>query len=158
MAAALHDVGKVGVPDAVLRKDGILTPEEQEIVRRHAEDGARLLQTVPFLHPAIATVENHHEFYDGHGYPRGLARDAIPVAARIVAVADAFEAITAPPPGGRGFSAEAAYAEIHNCAYRQFDPEVVMALDLALKRGTIQVAPPGEPAPAVPAAAAAERE
>ncbi|HEY7068443.1 MAG TPA: HD domain-containing phosphohydrolase [Chloroflexota bacterium] len=141
MAAALHDVGKVGVPDGVLRKGAALDADEQEIVRRHAADGARLLQTVSFLHPAIPIVESHHEFYDGHGYPRGIARDEIPAAARIVAVADAFEAITAPPPGGRGLSAAEAYEEIHNWAYRQFDPEVVQALNLALLRGTIPVGP-----------------
>jgi HD-GYP domain-containing protein (c-di-GMP phosphodiesterase class II) len=152
MAAALHDVGKVGVPDAVLRKEAALQADEQEIVRRHADDGARLLQTVPFLHPAISTVRSHHEYYDGQGYPQGLAREEIPVAARIVAVADAFEAITAAPPGGRGLPADEALAEIHRCAHHQFDPEVVTALALALKRGTLQLPPTTENAPAAPPA------
>jgi HD-GYP domain-containing protein (c-di-GMP phosphodiesterase class II) len=137
MAAALHDVGKVGVPDAVLRKEEALDDQEQALVRRHAEDGARLLQTVPFLHPAIDTVLSHHEFYDGQGYPSGLVGDKIPLAARIVAVADAFDAIATPPPGGRGWEVGDALAELQRCAGTQFDPRIVAALARAVESGAV---------------------
>ncbi len=125
--ALLHDIGKIGVPDGILRKPGPLTDEEWRLMRRHPEDGAWMLDGIRFLASAIPVVRHHHERYDGRGYPDGLAAEAIPLAARIFAVADTFDAMTSDRPYRRGLSIEAARAEIRRSAGTQFDPTVVEA-------------------------------
>ena len=132
LGALLHDIGKIGVPDDVLRKPGALTPEEFDIIKQHPVLGARILQSVPFLAKHIPIVELHHERPDGRGYPDGLRGDEIPRPARIVHVADAYDAMTsarayraARPPGD-------ALRELWRCAGSEFHAEIVAALATAL--------------------------
>lgn len=135
-AAKLHDLGKVGVPDAALLKEGALTPEEWERMRLHPELGWRLLAPLEdHLGPVVRDVVlHHHERWDGSGYPRGLKGEEIPLLARILAVADAYEAMTADRPYRRALSPEEAALRIQRGAGSQFDPEVVEAFLRALRR------------------------
>jgi len=132
--ALMHDVGKIGVPDAILLKPDRLTEEEWEFMRRHPAMGYRILAQVPYLRPAAKIVLAHHERWDGKGYPRGLAGEAIPLGARIFAVCDTYDAIISDRPYRRGQSPEAALAEILRCAGTQFDPEVVEAFEALFPR------------------------
>lgn len=125
--AMLHDIGKIGVPDAILRKPGPLTDEEWALMRRHAAFGAAMLDGIPFLSDAVPLVRHHHERWDGRGYPDGLAGEAIPLGARIFAVADAFDAMTSERPYRRPMTLAQARAELARCAGSQFDPAVVAA-------------------------------
>ena len=130
-AGLLHDLGKIGTPDAMLRKSGPLTPSETEIFRRHPTVGADILRDVEFLEPAAAVVRAHHERYDGAGYPRGLAGEAVPLGARILAVADAFDAMTTDRPYRKALGREQALAELKKERGGQFDPAVIDALERA---------------------------
>jgi len=123
--AFLHDVGKMAIPDAILRKPGRLTPEEQMVMRDHASYGYQMLRKIPFLHEAANIVYTHQERYDGTGYPRGLKGEQIPLGARIFAVADTFDAITSDRPYRAAQSISAARREIKKHAGLQFDPNVV---------------------------------
>jgi putative nucleotidyltransferase with HDIG domain len=123
--AFLHDVGKMAIPDAILRKPGRLTPEEQMLMREHALLGYQMLRKIPFLHEAASIVYSHQERYDGSGYPRGLKGEQIPLGARIFAVADTFDAITSDRPYRAAQSISAARREIQKHAGLQFDPSVV---------------------------------
>ncbi len=125
--ALLHDIGKFGVSDAVLSKRGHLTEREWAELYRHPELGYSLLEGFPSLNNAALLVRAHHERFDGGGYPHGLAGDAIPLQARIFAVADAFDAIASEGPGRATRSHEEALAEIRSAAGSHFDPEVVRA-------------------------------
>lgn len=133
--ALLHDVGKIGIPDQVLRKQGILSEEEWIIMRSHPKAGYEMLKEIPFLLPALDVVLHHHEKYDGSGYPSGLSGQNIPLAARIFAVADAFDAMTNDRPYRKAFTQAEAVAEIERCANTQFDPQVVEAFIQALRTG-----------------------
>jgi putative nucleotidyltransferase with HDIG domain len=132
LGALLHDIGKIGVPDDVLRKPGSLTPTEFEAIRQHPVLGARILRSVPFLARHIAIVELHHERPDGRGYPKGLRGDDIPLAARIVHVADAYDAITSARAYRAARPAAEALREIWRCAGTEFHAEIVGALAMAL--------------------------
>jgi len=123
----LHDIGKIGIPDAILLKAGPLTPEQWQIMRRHPEIGKRLIQGVPFLRGAIPIVYCHHEKWDGSGYPRGLKGEEIPLGARIFSVVDAFDAMTFDRPYSKPVPFEAAYTEIKRCTGAHFDPAEVEA-------------------------------
>jgi putative nucleotidyltransferase with HDIG domain len=123
--AFLHDVGKMAIPDAILRKPGRLTPEEQAIMRQHALLGYQILRRIPFLHEAADIVYSHQERYDGSGYPRGLKGDQIPLGARIFAIADTFDAMTSDRPYRAAQSIPSGRREIERNAGRQFDPEIV---------------------------------
>lgn len=123
----LHDIGKIGIPDAILLKAGPLTPEQWQIMRRHPEIGKRLIEGVPFLRGAIPIIYCHHEKWDGGGYPRGLKGEEIPLGARIFTVVDAFDAMTFDRPYSTAISFDAAYTEIKRCAGSHFDPTVVEA-------------------------------
>ena len=123
----LHDIGKIGIPDAILLKPGPLTPEEWIIMRTHPEVGRRLIERIPFLRGAVPIVYHHHEKWDGTGYPLGLRGEAIPLGARIFAVADAFDAMIFDRPYSKAVSYEAARKEIQRCAGTHFDPAVVEA-------------------------------
>ena len=125
--ALLHDVGKIGVPDAILRKPGRLTEDEWTIMRTHPDLGYRMLEHIGFLKDALPVVRHHHERYDGSGYPDGLSGEQVPLGARIFAVADTFDAMTSDRPYRRACSVELARAEIARCAGTQFDPQVVDA-------------------------------
>ncbi len=133
-AGVLHDVGKLGVPARLLRKEGPLTAAERRVVERHPEQGADLVRGLDFLGEARAAVLHHHERVDGLGYPHGLAGDRIPEAARIVSVADAFDAMTSTRSYRRGRPVAAAVEELERCAGTQFDPRMVAALARALRR------------------------
>ncbi|MEU2064190.1 HD-GYP domain-containing protein [Streptomyces sp. NPDC013455] len=133
-AGILHDVGKLGVPTRLLRKDGPLTPQERRIIELHPEYGHEMVRGISFLGEARAAILHHHERLDGSGYPYGLAGDMIPECARIVAVADAFDAMTSTRCYSRARPVEAAVAELRRCAGAQFDPRMVGALDRALRR------------------------
>jgi putative nucleotidyltransferase with HDIG domain len=126
-AAELHDVGKVAIPDEILAKAGPLTEEEWTFVRRHTLAGERIVSAAPALNAVSRLVRSSHERWDGAGYPDGLAGEAIPLGARIVAVADAFDAMTAGRPYRAAISHEEALAELQRCAGTQFDSAVVAA-------------------------------
>ena len=123
--AFLHDIGKMAIPDDILRKPGKLTPEEQEIMREHCARGYQMLRKIPFLAEAAEIVFTHQEHYDGSGYPRALKTAAIPIGARIFAVADTLDAITSDRPYRQSRTFDAARAEIIRCSGTQFDPAVV---------------------------------
>jgi HD-GYP domain-containing protein (c-di-GMP phosphodiesterase class II) len=127
MGAVLHDLGKIGVPDAVLTKVGQLDEREWTQMRTHPEKGAYLLRDVSFLAGALAGVEAHHERWDGQGYPHRLRRQEVPLLGRIVAVADAFDAMTSNRPYRRGMPWEVATARIQESTGSQFDPDVARA-------------------------------
>jgi putative nucleotidyltransferase with HDIG domain len=132
LGALLHDIGKIGVPDDILRKPGPLTALEFEQIKRHPTLGARILRQVPFLAPHLPIVELHHESPDGRGYPFGLRGDEIPLDARIVHVADAFDAMTSVRAYRPARPASLALAELHLHAGTQFDLDVVRALHAAM--------------------------
>jgi putative nucleotidyltransferase with HDIG domain len=125
--ALLHDVGKIGVADAILRKQGALTENEWEEMRSHPMLGYRMLKDIEFLSDALSIVRYHHERWNGTGYPQGLARDKIPLEARIFAVADAFDAITSERPYSKARTYEEAAATILQESGEMFDPDVVVA-------------------------------
>lgn len=127
-AAILHDIGKIGVPTAILRKPGKLTEEEFEQIKTHSDVGGRLLERIPFTRTVAPLVRAIHERYDGGGYPDGLAAVEIPLGARIVGACDAYDAMISDRPYRQGMGHEAAVAELHRCAGTQFDPAVVAAL------------------------------
>jgi putative nucleotidyltransferase with HDIG domain len=123
----LHDIGKIGIDDAILRKPDRLTPGEFEAMKQHTVKGAEILETVPDLHSVIPIARSHHERWDGKGYPDGLSGEAIAPLARIVAVTDAFDAMTSDRPYRTGMPPEVAFAEVEKGAKRHFDPHCVAA-------------------------------
>jgi len=120
----LHDIGKLAVSDEVLCKEGRLDPDELDEIRQHPKIGARILLRMASLREAIPYVLYHHERWDGKGYPSGKAGEEIPVEARVLAVADAFDAMTSDRPYRRALSREEALAEVERCAGTQFDPKI----------------------------------
>ena len=136
LGALLHDIGKIGVADHILRKPGALSADEFEQIRRHPGLGARILRKVPFLEPHLAIVELHHERPDGKGYPFGLLGDNIPLDARIVHVADAFDAMTSARAYRPARAASVALVELQRYSGTQFDPASVDALREALAQST----------------------
>jgi putative nucleotidyltransferase with HDIG domain len=124
-AAFLHDIGKMAIPDGILRKPGPLSDEEKKIMRTHCEIGYNMLIRIPFLRESAEIVLAHQEFFDGSGYPRGLKGDQIPLGARIFAVADSLDAMVSDRPYRRALPMSHALEEIKRCSGSQFDPEVV---------------------------------
>ncbi len=129
LGATLHDIGKIAVPDQILRKPGPLTDEEAAVMRKHPEDGASIVSRIGSLAPILPIVRSHHERLDGRGYPDGLVGDQIEFLARIVAVADTFDAITTSRPYRAGLDAETAAREIHKDAGTRLCPTVVAAFE-----------------------------
>jgi HD-GYP domain-containing protein (c-di-GMP phosphodiesterase class II) len=140
-AALLHDIGKVGVPDAVLFKNGPLDDEERLLIRAHPVIGAGLLADMPTMCDIYPCILHHHERWDGRGYPDGLSGENIPIGARVIAVADSFDAMTTDRPYRRGLGAEAAIGELVRGEGTQFDQRCVKAFVQLVKRGEI-VPPP----------------
>jgi hypothetical protein len=134
LGALFHDIGTIGVPETVLRKPGALDAQEWQEVRAHATIGANLLSNVPMLERVRPIVLSHHERYDGAGYPQGLREDQIPLAAQIIAVADAYGAMTAERPYRAAFSPSDAVKELRANAGSQFNPVVVEAFIACLER------------------------
>ncbi len=122
LGAILHDVGKIGIADPILLKPGPLDEREWEVMRSHPLVGERILEGIHVVSPAIPIVRQHHERWDGGGYPDGLAGDDIPLGARIVAVCDAFDAMTSDRPYRAALPLEVACEELTRCAGTQFDP------------------------------------
>lgn len=133
----LHDIGKIGVPDAILNKPGKLTEEEHNIMKRHPEMGARILRGIPFLEPIIPYVLYHHERYDGTGYPHGLVGTGIPIEGRLLAVVDTFDAIISDRPYRPSSQPQKAIDELIRFKGTQFDPKVVDAFVDAYREGWI---------------------
>ena len=127
IGGALHDIGKLTVPARILSKPGPLTPEELDRIRTHPVAGARLIEPIDSVRPALPYVLHHHERWDGDGYPHGLGGVAIPVEARVLAVADAFDAMTSGRPYRHAMSEREALHEVERCAGCQFDPEIAHA-------------------------------
>ena len=157
-AGILHDVGKLGVPTRLLTKDGPLTPEERRIIELHPEYGHEMVRGIAFLGEARAAVLHHHERLDGTGYPYGLAGSQIPESARVVAVADAFDAMTSTRSYSRARPVPVALKELQRCAGAHFDPRMVAALVRVIGRVgwhpavTADQSPARVPPPAAPAA------
>jgi HD-GYP domain-containing protein (c-di-GMP phosphodiesterase class II) len=126
-ASKLHDIGKIGVHDYILMKPGKLTNEEWEEIKLHSLKGVKILQPLTFLNGSIDAIRGHHERYDGKGYPDGKKGKDIPLEARIMTVADSFDAMTTERPYRKALSVEEAREEILRNKGTQFDPDVVDA-------------------------------
>ena len=124
-AAFLHDIGKMAIPDKILRKPGPLDDAEKVIMRTHCEIGYNMLTRIPFLRDAAEIVFAHHEFFDGTGYPRGLRGEQIPLGARIISIANALDAMLSDWPYRNALSMLQGLEEIRSCACTQFDPKIV---------------------------------
>lgn len=128
VASLLHDIGKIGIPESILNKQGPLSSTERKRMQEHPVVGVTILESIPELKGCIAGIRNHHERFDGSGYPDGLSRDQIPVMASIISVADAFDAMTTDRPYRRGLSRGESVREIRKEAGKQFNPAVSSAL------------------------------
>lgn len=126
-AGLLHDIGKIGITETILNKTGKLTTQEFEEIKKHPELGARIIADVPFLKSLVPMVRHHHEFFNGGGYPTGIAGTDIPFGARILSVADAFEAMTSDRPYRKSLSQEVAFDIVRQERGRQFDPQIADA-------------------------------
>src|SRR5262249_3508158 len=122
------DIGKLAIPEGILEKRGPLTAEESEFIRQHTVIGERILDAAPSLAGCAKIVRSSHENWDGTGYPDGLVGDEIPLEARIIAVCDAFQAMTTTRPYRGARAPEEAIAELRRCSGTQFDPDVVRAV------------------------------
>jgi len=150
VSAQLHDVGKIGIEDRILKKPGALTSEEFDIMKTHTSKGAHILRPVAQLKDMIPGIELHHESLDGRGYPHGLKGDDIPLLPRIIAVADTFDALTTNRPYQEARDPEAALRIIHNISGKRLDPAAVAAITAIYQRGEIRVPRPVLPLPPVP--------
>ncbi|MEX0683827.1 MAG: HD domain-containing phosphohydrolase [Dehalococcoidia bacterium] len=138
LASLLHDIGKLVVPDEVLNKPGPLTDAEMDVIKRHPVDGASMLSHIDSVAPAVPAIRHHHEHFDGSGYPDGLVGEEIPLAARILLVVDAFDAVTSHRPYGAARPSEEGISELKRCSGGQFDPQVVDAFVGIIERGLDQ--------------------
>jgi HD-GYP domain-containing protein (c-di-GMP phosphodiesterase class II) len=139
ISAQLHDVGKIGIEDRILKKPGALTAEEFEVMKTHTTKGANILRPVTQLAEMLPGIELHHEALDGRGYPYGLQGDQIPLLARVIAVADTFDALTTNRPYQHAHTPEEAFKIIQNLAGKRLDPEAVEALMAVYARGEIRI-------------------
>jgi response regulator RpfG family c-di-GMP phosphodiesterase len=145
-AALMHDVGKIGIPLDALNKPQKLTREEYEVFKQHPDKGRRILEPIEFLRDVVPAVLHHHEQFDGTGYPRGLKGEAIPLHARILAVADTYDAMTSDRAYRKALSHEIAIAELRRCAGTQFDPRIVAVFIIEMEKWRRdQGAPAGDP-------------
>jgi HD-GYP domain-containing protein (c-di-GMP phosphodiesterase class II) len=132
LAGRLHDVGKIALPDTVLQNSGMLTAEEWALIHAVPTVGAEVVSRLPALRVLVSAIQSHHERWDGRGYPKSLAGDMIPLGGRVLAVADAYEAMTHDRPHQRARPPAVALAELKSCAGTQFDAAVVDALERVL--------------------------
>jgi len=137
MGAALHDVGKLAIPERILRKPGPLDEDELAEMRRHPEEGARMVARHRTLQLVVPGVLYHHERWDGGGYPVGVEAEAIPAEARVLAVVDAFDAMTSDRSYRRALPEAAAVVELERCAGTQFDPEIVSVFVESWRDGSL---------------------
>lgn len=151
VSAQLHDVGKIGIEDRILKKPGALSPEEFEVMKTHTTKGANILRPVAQLKDMIPGIELHHESLDGRGYPHGLKDDEIPMLPRIIAVADTFDALTTNRPYQQAHDPKDALRIIHSLAGKRLDPIAVAALEAIYQRGEIRIQRPNTPAPVLSA-------
>ena len=142
ISAQLHDVGKIGIEDRILKKPGALTPEEFEIMKTHTTKGANILRPVPQLREMLPGIELHHEALNGRGYPYGLKGDQIPLLARVIAVADTFDALTTNRPYQKAHDPIEALRIIENLSGQRLDPGAVTALMAVFYRGDIRIPKP----------------
>ncbi len=145
ISAQLHDVGKIGIEDRILKKPGALTPEEFDVMKTHTTKGANILRPVAQLKDMIPGIELHHESLDGRGYPRGLKGEEIPLLPRIIAVADTFDALTTNRPYQNAHDPQAALKIIHSLIGKRLDPDAVEALTAIYGRGEIRIQRPSVP-------------
>jgi putative nucleotidyltransferase with HDIG domain len=140
VAALLHDVGKIGIDDSVLKKPGILNQQEFEFMRQHTVKGANIMKSIEELRDMVPGMKHHHEQWDGNGYPDRLQGDHIPVLARIISVADTLDAMTTDRPYQKAFDIEATLAKIRSNSGVKYDPWVVKALTTAFEKGDFEFA------------------
>jgi HD-GYP domain-containing protein (c-di-GMP phosphodiesterase class II) len=139
ISALLHDVGKIGIEDRILKKPGALTPEEFEIMKTHTTKGANILRPVKQLREMLPGIELHHEALDGRGYPYALKGDQVPMLARIIAVADTFDAVTTNRPYQTAHDPLDALRIINSLINKRLDPQCVAALNAIFDRGDIRI-------------------
>jgi HD-GYP domain-containing protein (c-di-GMP phosphodiesterase class II) len=137
LSGVIHDVGKIGIEDKILRKPAALTEEEYEIMKQHPRKGEKILEAVPLLKQMAGAGLMHHENVDGSGYPDGLRGEQIPLLGRIVSVADAFDAMTTDRPYSKAMTFEAALARLRFLAGKKFDPVCVTAIEKAAAAGDL---------------------
>jgi putative nucleotidyltransferase with HDIG domain len=152
LSALLHDVGKIGIDDRILRKPTALTEEEFEIMKSHPVKGAMIMEAIPQLRDVIPGMKHHHERWEGGGYPEGLRGEDIPLQARIVSVADTFDAMTTTRPYQRAMDIRFVFQRLRDLAGNRFDPSVVEALIQSYEKGELvpiarEEAPAEPPAP-----------
>jgi putative nucleotidyltransferase with HDIG domain len=147
ISAQLHDVGKIGIEDRILKKPGALTPAEFDIMKTHTTKGANILKGVAQLKEMIPGIELHHESLDGRGYPHGYKDEDIPLLPRIIAVADTFDALTTNRPYQHAYEVNEALRIIHSLSGKRLDPKAVFALDAVYQRGEIRIQRQAPPAP-----------
>lgn len=135
LLATLHDIGKIAIPEEIIKKPGPLTPKEWEVVKRHPEVGFRIAESSPELGPIADAILAHHEWYDGTGYPRGLRGEAIPLIARIIALIDAYDVMLHGRPYKEPMTVKEALKEVQDCAGSQFDPYLVTLFVNLMKGG-----------------------
>ena len=145
-AALLHDIGKIGIPEHILNKPGSLTPEEYKIMQSHVENSVGIIRHLPSLDYVIPAVIGHHERYDGQGYPRRIAGRDIPLGARILCIADSFDAMVSKRSYKPSYPVEKALAVLEDEAGRQFDPEMAPLFVRLVREGTILVKADDDPA------------
>lgn len=137
----LHDIGKIAIPEKILDKPGVITRQERKTICEHASQGAKILEHIDTFQPLIPGIRHHHERWDGRGFPDGLAGEEIPLLARVLAVADAFDAMTSDRPYRKRRNREDAIAEIKRCSNSQFDPAVVEAFSDACSNSLFRSLP-----------------
>lgn len=158
ISAQLHDVGKIGIEDRILKKPGALTPDEYEVMKQHTSKGASILRPVEMLKEMIPGIELHHESLDGRGYPHGLKGDQVPLMPRIITVADTFDAMTTNRPYQAAMDPEYVVRIINSLATTKFDPRVVAAVTAVFERGGLRIHRAGVVQQAAAAAAGADSD
>jgi HD-GYP domain-containing protein (c-di-GMP phosphodiesterase class II) len=135
-AAILHDIGKIGIDLSLLHKEGMLTPQDIKNLQQHPSIGMHILEPIEFLHDVRACIGQHHERFDGMGYPNRIKQEEQLLEARILVIADSFDAMTSDRPYRKALSLDIAIAELHDNSGTQFDPELVHVFSQAIEEGT----------------------